>query len=131
MADHELKTWPDYFRMVESGHKSFEVRRYDRNFQPGEMLLLREWDPVDEEYTGRQVERRISFILTGGKFGIEAGFCILQLYEGDTEKALREARYKLDELKDIFIFNTPEGRGAAWHQFAKYLDESIKSAKGE
>lgn len=130
MADHELKIWPDYFRWVEDGHKSFEVRRYDRNYQPGQTLLLREWDPGSKEYTGRQAERKISFMMTGGKFGIKSGFCILQLYEVATEKALQEARYKLDELKDAFIFNTPEGRGAAWHQFAKYLDKAIGAVKG-
>ena len=80
MADHELKTWPDYFEMVKAGEKHFEVRRYDRNFQPGQTLLLREWDPGSKEYTGRQVERRISFMRTAGSMiGIEKGYCILGL----------------------------------------------------
>jgi len=25
--EHELKTWPEFFRAIESGHKTFEVRK--------------------------------------------------------------------------------------------------------
>lgn len=81
MADHELKIWPDYFRMARDGVKHFEVRKYDRNFQPGQTLLLREWDPAVAGYTGRQTERRISFVLTSGRVpGLETGYCALGLY---------------------------------------------------
>lgn len=43
---HELKTWPPYFDDVASGVKTVELRREDdRNFEVGDTLILREWDP--------------------------------------------------------------------------------------
>jgi Domain of unknown function (DUF3850) len=49
---HELKTWPRYFRLLIAGKKHTEFRRYDRDFQPGDVLLLREYDPIEKAYTG-------------------------------------------------------------------------------
>lgn len=42
---HELKIWPVYYERVANGSKTFEVRRNDRNFQMGDEVILREWDP--------------------------------------------------------------------------------------
>lgn len=38
---HELKTDPDFFEMVKSGEKTFELRFNDRGFQVGDTLVLR------------------------------------------------------------------------------------------
>lgn len=59
---HELKTWPTFYRVVESGQKPFEVRRDDRTFLPGDLLHLREWDR-QEGYTGRSCWRIITYLL--------------------------------------------------------------------
>ena len=42
---HELKIWPQYYARVADGSKTFEVRDNDRGFQPGDTVVLREWDP--------------------------------------------------------------------------------------
>ncbi len=42
---HELKIWPQYFCRVADGSKTFEVRENDRGFQPGDIVILKEWDP--------------------------------------------------------------------------------------
>lgn len=42
---HELKIWPQFYCRVADGSKTFEVRENDRGFQPGDTVLLREWDP--------------------------------------------------------------------------------------
>lgn len=60
--EHELKTWPEYLGPVVSGLKTFEYRIDDRGFAVGDTLLLREWDPSGEEYTGRSVRVRITYI---------------------------------------------------------------------
>ena len=57
MADHELKTWPKFFAGLVSGNKTAEVRKNDRDFQPGDILVLREWS-FENGYSG-EVERRI------------------------------------------------------------------------
>ncbi len=41
---HELKIWPQYYCRVADGSKTFEVRNNDRGFQPGDTVVLREWD---------------------------------------------------------------------------------------
>lgn len=42
---HELKIWPQFYCRVADGSKTFEVRENDRGFQPGDTVVLREWDP--------------------------------------------------------------------------------------
>jgi hypothetical protein len=75
---HELKTWPEYYRDVTLGIKNFEVRKTDRLFCIGDKLVLKEFDP-DTGYTGRSCEREITYILHGGQFGIEIGYCVMGL----------------------------------------------------
>lgn len=44
--DHELKIWPQFYSRVNDGSKTFEVRHNDRNFQFGDTVTLREFDPT-------------------------------------------------------------------------------------
>lgn len=59
---HRLKIHPEYFDAVLKGEKTFEIRKNDRNYQVGDFLILQEFDPVTNEYTGEEVERRITYI---------------------------------------------------------------------
>lgn len=76
---HELKTWNEYFEEVFMGRKTFEVRKSDRHFEKGDILILKEWNPKTETYTGRQLARRVTYILEGGKFGIEYGYVVMSI----------------------------------------------------
>lgn len=78
---HELKTWPEYFESILSGDKTFEVRKNDRDFKVGDIISLKEWNPATGIYTGRESQRRISYILTGGQFGIEERYVVMGLSE--------------------------------------------------
>lgn len=60
--NHKLKIQPEYFKEVCTGMKSFEIRRNDRDFKVGDKLLLQEYLPDSESYTGRVVERKITYI---------------------------------------------------------------------
>ena len=42
---HELKIWPQYYARVADGSKTYEVRDNDREFQFGDTVVLREWNP--------------------------------------------------------------------------------------
>ena len=86
---HELKILPKWFEDIRAGLKHFEIRKNDRNYEVGDKLILREWD--GEHYTGYFIERRIGYIYHGtGEYGLEKGYCILDLinpYErADKEK---------------------------------------------
>jgi hypothetical protein len=73
-----LKTWPEYFAAVLDGSKTFEARFDDREFEVGDELHLREWNPETREYTGRATRRTVSYKLNGGEF-VREGYCILGL----------------------------------------------------
>lgn len=63
MAVHELKTWPEFYQAIEDGSKAFELRRYDRDFKIGDTLVLKEYDPDNDTYSGRQTSVFVTFII--------------------------------------------------------------------
>lgn len=86
---HQVKCWPAYFQRVVSGEKPFEIRRDDRGYQRGDILLLAEWDPEGSpmgagRYTGAEHRAEITWILTGGQFGLEPGYVAMGLRPLDT-----------------------------------------------
>ena len=66
----EKKIWSKYFEDVLNGKKNFEVRLADWDINEGDILILREWDSEKKEYTGRQVEKEISYILKTKDFDL-------------------------------------------------------------
>lgn len=96
---HTLKIEYEYMDALQHGEKSFEVRRDDRGFQKGDTLVLCRYGKCRKngnsygfmDSLGRvvsshpnspsvdRVERKITYILTGGQFGIERGYVVLGL----------------------------------------------------
>jgi hypothetical protein len=78
---HDLKTVDRYFDAVSDGRKTFEVRLNDRAFQTGDVVRLRKVNDNGYyvDYTAAWIERRITYILQGGQFGIEPRYCVLGL----------------------------------------------------
>jgi ASC-1-like (ASCH) protein len=86
MAIIKKKIWPEYFELVSSGKKKFELRLNDFDVGEGDTLLLEEWDPKTNQYTGRKIEKKVSFVL---KFNLndfgqeevikEKGLVVIQL----------------------------------------------------
>lgn len=60
---HELKIWPEYFKPVMEGFKTFEVRFNDRKFKVGDYVTLKEWDKEKKEYTGKEGFFVITYVL--------------------------------------------------------------------
>lgn len=77
MKTHYLKTWVEYFQAVRRGDKDFELRKDDRDFQVGDVLILEEWDHINDEHTGDSIDKVVKYKLTGGQFGLEEGYCIM------------------------------------------------------
>jgi Domain of unknown function (DUF3850) len=63
---HELKTWPEHYEPVAADLKRAELRKDDRDFRVGDVLWLREWEPMTQTYTGRACWREVTHILRGG-----------------------------------------------------------------
>lgn len=59
----EKKTWPEFFDKISSGEKKFELRLADWECNPGDILVLREWDPEKKDYTGRVLEKEVTYVL--------------------------------------------------------------------
>lgn len=75
MQRHDLKTWPRQFFAVLDGHKKYEIRVNDRNFQEGDELMLLEWDPKTQRYTGRHILTTVTYMTRGGEWGIPENLC--------------------------------------------------------
>ncbi len=76
---HDLKTWPIFFEAICSGKKTFEVRKNDRNFQEGDILHLKEFDPEKQAYSGTSKLKKVTYVMRGGNFGIDPEYCVLGL----------------------------------------------------
>lgn len=87
MKTHILKSWPHLFKDIKDGIKHHELRRHDRPFEVLDILVLREFVPGTQEYTGREIKRRISYITSVdnpcalSNVGLMPGFCILSIEE--------------------------------------------------
>jgi len=79
MKVHELKTWTYFFACIRNQSKKFEVRKNDRDFQPFDVLHLREWNPEKEKYTGRSCLVKVDHVLLGGEFGIEEDYVVMSI----------------------------------------------------
>lgn len=91
---HELKTQPQYYGSIVDGSKPFECRLNDRDFQEGDVLVLREWNPVMEAYTGNETRRRVTYVLRDFP-GVEPGYVVMGLEANDAPTA----RQRADKLR--------------------------------
>lgn len=71
MSIHELKILPEYFNDIAKGTKKFEIRKADRDYRLGDTLVLQEWDHELKEYTGKELEVYVIYIL-----GDESGYVL-------------------------------------------------------
>lgn len=77
MIVHALKTWPGPFQEVWDRRKSFDIRRNDRHFVIGDLLVLREWDPdTVKGYTGSAIIAEILHVECG-TWGLPAQLAVL------------------------------------------------------
>lgn len=79
MQTHELKTWPDGFQAIWDGRKTHELRVNDRNFQVGDTLHLREWDPASDQYMKREIHCEVTYMTPGGKHGLPEHLCVMSI----------------------------------------------------
>lgn len=59
----EKKSWPELFQKIFDGDKTFDLRLADFKCELGDLLVFREWNPKTKEYTGRILEKEVTFVL--------------------------------------------------------------------
>lgn len=62
MTEHILKIAPEYFKAIDNGLKTFEIRLNDRDFKQGDWVILKEYIKERDEYTCDVLTRKIGFI---------------------------------------------------------------------
>lgn len=95
---HMLKVWPEQFNDTATGRKTFEIRLNDRGYRVGDVLILREYDPVMERFNERACKRVVSHILAGNQFGLAEGFVAMSLLTPPQITTHQEAQIR-DKLK--------------------------------
>jgi hypothetical protein len=80
MPHHVLKCHPYAFQAMFDGRKRFEFRYdRDRKFLEHDVLHLFEWDPDTDEYSGRELNVFVTYLLRGPYYGIPEGFAVLSV----------------------------------------------------
>lgn len=64
----EKQAWPQYFEEILQGNKTYDLRLNDFECKVGDTLLLKEWDPTTQKYTGREIKKEITYIGETNKF---------------------------------------------------------------
>ena len=78
MKTHELKIKPEYFLPVFDRRKNFELRKNDRDFQVGDIIVFRQFE--NGEYVDGFFAREITYVLKDcPEYGLQDGYCILGL----------------------------------------------------
>ncbi len=57
------KAWPEMFEAMLSGKKKFDLRLDDFECNEGDILVFEEWNPETKEYTGRKLEKKVSYVM--------------------------------------------------------------------
>jgi len=57
------KSWPEMFEKVLDGTKKFDLRLADFECKAGDTLVLQEWDPKSKKYTGRELRKKVTYVL--------------------------------------------------------------------
>lgn len=84
-TSHELKSWPRFFNPIVSGDRRHELRRNDRNYRVGDVVVLREFDESLGRYTGRKCTAVVTSITSHDEpcavsaEGLNPDFCILTI----------------------------------------------------
>lgn len=78
MAVHHLKTIEPYYSQVYLGIKTMELRKNDRDFKVGDILILEEF--IDGKLTGNHLDKVVTNVLKDAPhFGLMDGYCILSI----------------------------------------------------
>lgn len=107
MTIHELKTWPEPFESVLAGAKRHEVRKFDRDYQVGDTLYLREWLPgAQGGYTGREIRCRVTCVTKPGTWGLPDDIGVMSI---ETTQIIAKPSSEIESLTGPLRVNNVSG----------------------
>jgi hypothetical protein len=62
MTKHHVKSWAHFFDAIRAGNKLHDLRKLDRDYKVGDILVLQRYDNINGEYTGEELEAEITYI---------------------------------------------------------------------
>jgi hypothetical protein len=77
---HELKIIDPFFAQVISGKKTFEIRKNDRNYHEGDILVLKQFYPKNNDFTGRLTVMKITYVTD---YDQKPGYVVLGIEDAD------------------------------------------------
>jgi len=80
MTVHDLKIYPEFWEDIATGKKTFEVRKNDRDYHVGDILLMRKFDPAKNNYLNfnEVMVCDVTYVVDLAKIGIE-GYVGMQI----------------------------------------------------
>lgn len=78
MKVHELKIGSEFYEAVKDGRKKFEIRKNDRNYQEGDILILKKYDPLIQLFSGEIVKVEITYMTD---YAQQDGYVVLGIEE--------------------------------------------------
>lgn len=77
---HDLKIHPQHYAAKRRKQKAWEIRQNDRDFQTGDTVTFREWNPDTESFTGKCPLGAFTIVgpVVINAAGLQPGFCIFQ-----------------------------------------------------
>lgn len=135
---HILKTDPAVYDEVKAGRKFFEIRKNDRDFQVGDMLVLKRTEHTGAEmaagapliYTeGEELMRFVTSVLEGPIYGLADGWVIMSISEdmpGFDRKAQLSLNFKwlLEKFDVMHARLCPRHRGS-WQERVEHVYKEI------
>lgn len=84
--EHRVKSWPNFFEATLSEAKTHDIRRAgDRDYQVGDTLRLMEFNPEKQQYSGRELCVRITYVTSANapcalsEACLHPDYCILSI----------------------------------------------------
>lgn len=96
MAIHELKIKPLYFEPIIQGIKTFEIRKDDRGYEVGDLLILKEYEK--EKYTGNVIIQKVTYTTT---YAQEPGYLVLAIKDSDFDTLNQYFSYSKSALLNL------------------------------
>lgn len=78
--EHEIGLLTQFVDPILRGEKTFEVRKNDRGYQKGDILIMTEryFKESNKSTSPRKIKAEVSYVLASG-WGIKAGYVVLGL----------------------------------------------------